>query len=225
MTKSKIDYDVKEASWKFAFLKIVEISIIFVIVFGFYFIGIYANNLPKGSCNFKVGLSIPCPHTDTPTFLNLWAVGVGFCFLIIFTLVIWAVILAIAVGIIYLIILVNWNWAIKWAETYDSKRKKLIEKEKKLRYDWGILEDDIVQVKENLKIGEKYGNIKFVKKMKPYEGEVGKVLRLDEDDHTYRLNIDGREYWWTIKMLKIKERRENPFIKKLDEDPRWKNKK
>jgi hypothetical protein len=224
MTKPKIDYDLKEASWKFLFLKFVEVSIVLIIIFGFYGIGLYANSLPQDSCDFKVGLHIPCPHNNTPTFLNIWTVGVMFVLLILFTLILWALVIGISGLLLYLFVFWNWNWAKKWAETYESKKKNAIEREKKLRERWTILEDDVVIVKQNLKISEKYGNIKFVKKMKKYEGQIGRVSRLDQEDHTYKLSIDGKDFWWTTGMLKIKEKRENPFIKKLDEDPKWKNK-
>ena len=44
MVKPKIEYDLKEASWKFAFLKFMEISLFLIFIFGFYTVApSYAN--------------------------------------------------------------------------------------------------------------------------------------------------------------------------------------
>lgn len=225
VVKSKKDYDVKEASWKFIFLKIFEISAVLMFLFGFYYIGVYANNtLSEMSCSFNIGLDIPCPHTDNPTAFNLWWVGVSFCFLILFTLILWAIVIGLIAGILWIIIHYNWKWAKHWARNYECREKEAIEKEKKLRNRWGVLEGDMIVIKQNLKISQKYGNIKFVKRMKPFEGEPGRVIKLDTEDHTYRITSDSQQFWWTVPMLKITQKRENPFLKKLEEDP-WKKKK
>jgi uncharacterized membrane protein len=210
----KIDYNKEEASWKFVALKVIEIAIVLIIIFGFYSIGLYINSIPTQSCMFRIGLHIPCPHTDNPTAFNLWTIGLLFCLLIIFTLIMWAIIIAIIAGIIYLIIIWNWAWAKRWAETDESKKRRANEHEKKLRNTWTLLEDDLVTIKRNLKVGERYDDIKFTKSMKQYKGKTGRILDLDVDDHTYKISTDNQTKYWTVPMLKLTEKRENPKLKK-----------
>lgn len=212
----KIDYDFGEAGWKFVILKFLEISAVLIFIYGFYYIGVYANGLPEESCNFKIGLHIPCPNIDFPTAFDLWLVGFCFCVLIILTLFVWLLIIGVAVAILYLIFALNWSWAKRWAETYESKKKRAIAKENDIRDEWKILEGDTVTIKDSLEVSKYYEDLKFVKRMAPFKGKTGRVLELDSDDHSYKLDID-RKSWWSVPMLKLKGKRENPFLKKLEE--------
>jgi len=214
MVKPKIEYDLKEASWKFAFLKFMEISLFLIFIFGFYFVGLYANNLPQNSCNFKMGLQIPCPHTDNPTGFNLWVIGLTFCMLvflsssvILLTLIVWGILILIIAFILYWYVMWNWGIAKRWAETPVSKKLREIAREKEKRERWTILEDDVVTIRDHLIAGYRYDDIKFLKRMEKYKGKTAKVIELDVDDQTYRLSIDRGNNWWTVPMLKLKEKR------------------
>jgi hypothetical protein len=176
----------------FFILKFIEISILLILIFGIYYLGVYANNLPYDSCNFRLGLDIKCPHADNPTKVDLWGIGILFLMLIIFTLLGYLVAIIITIFILYYIISINWDWAKKLAMTEEEKRKK-----------YKMLPGDVVKIKNNLKNNKYYGEVKFIKKMKKYEGCVGKILKLDKTDNTYRLSVDNEKYWWTVSMLEL----------------------
>jgi len=189
------DYDLKAASWKFVALKGLEALAILFIVYGFYFLGLYVNEFHgKGNC----GLGFyNCPYTNSTSSISIWGFGVLAFILIFFALILWFIILAVIALIIFLIMWLNWDWAKRWAETSEGKKKRL---RKKYRF----IEGDKVRIEKGLEIGEYYNQMKFVKRMKKYEGRkaiIQEMIKDDEGDHQYLLDIDKGEFKWTKDML------------------------
>lgn len=192
---NKKDYNFREASWKFVALKGIEALGIFLIIYGFYFLGLYINGF-NGEGNCGLGFW-KCPYTASASAVSMWGLGILAFIFILCALVVWFFILAIIALVIFLIIWINWEWAKRWAETTEGRKKRLRRKQ-------GFVEGDRVKVEKGLEVGEYYNEMKFIERMKKYEGKAAKiteVIKDDEGDYQFELDIDKGEFKWTKDML------------------------
>jgi hypothetical protein len=194
MAKVK-DYDFKEATWKFVALKGLETLIILFIVYGFYFIGFWVNGL-NGTGNCGLGF-YSCPYTESTNALSIWGIGLLTIIFVLGALLFWFCIIAAVALLVALVVWLNWDWAKRWAETPEGRKKRLRKK-------YTFIEGDKVRIEKGLDIGDYYNNMKFVARMKKYEGKsavIKEMIKDDEGDRHYILDVDKGEFKWTVDML------------------------
>ncbi len=209
------DYKKEKATKIFLLLKIVEILIVFILTFGIWELG---NNYLKDytpSCvihSYVMGDFI-CPYIENPNMFQTWTIGLSL--LIVYVLIILmgiAYILGIGL-IITLFFLINWKWAVRLSETPEGRRKRLLKREEKLREEYTLLRGDVVRIKKNLKVGQKFGvenqsePLVIRDNHKKFFGKLAKVTRADSDD-TCLLDITKGDHWWHSDMLELVKKRE-----------------
>ena len=62
-----------------------------------------------------------------------------------------------------------------------------------------------VKIRSDLEEGKQYGGYTFTTPMKDYKGKDAKIIDVDYNNLTYRLDIDGRFWSWTDEMFEIVE--------------------
>lgn len=62
-----------------------------------------------------------------------------------------------------------------------------------------------VKIRSDLEEGKQYGGYTFTPLMKDYKGKDARIIDVDYNNLTYRLDIDGRFWLWTDEMFEIVE--------------------
>jgi hypothetical protein len=215
------EYNESKARRTFVILKLLEA----LAIISPYFFGLINNYF------VSVGYDYLVWSKEATSFFGTYLAGLSFILTVIITIAFIvfgiAVFLFLCWGVGYCIYLLlrgfvnlNWAWAKRISETPEGRIIRLTKYEENRRKKYPVLTGDTVRIKENLKLGKKYGygDVKFVNRMDKYKGKeaiVGECFEDDdfEDDKSFRLNIDNgdkKRSWWVAEMVTLVKKRPVP---------------
>jgi hypothetical protein len=63
-------------------------------------------------------------------------------------------------------------------------------------------EGDKVKIREDLEVDKRYNELFFIKDMEEYKGKIATITRVCPVEHSYEIDIDDSDWYWTDDMLK-----------------------